>query len=49
MDQDELSMHPRPKDPSVLHLQVDHRSSIVWELGGGDHQRSRHRDPNFQH
>ncbi|KAK1360515.1 hypothetical protein POM88_044989 [Heracleum sosnowskyi] len=43
---DELRMYPEPKDPFVLHLQADHRSSMVWEVGGGDNQRSRHRDPN---
>ncbi|XP_074326285.1 serine/threonine-protein phosphatase 7 long form homolog [Apium graveolens] len=39
-------MHPEPRDNSVLHLQKDHRSSIVREVGGGDSQRSRHRNPN---
>ncbi|KAK1400780.1 serine/threonine-protein phosphatase 7 long form-like [Heracleum sosnowskyi] len=39
-------MYPEPKDPSILHLQADHRSSMVWEVGGGDNQRPRHRDPN---
>ncbi|XP_074374248.1 serine/threonine-protein phosphatase 7 long form homolog [Apium graveolens] len=39
-------MHPQPKDTSILHLQQDHRSSIVWDVGGSDSQRSRHRNPN---
>lgn len=46
MDQEELNMYPRPKDASILHLQAAHRSSIVWDVGGDDNQRSRHRDPN---
>lgn len=46
MEPEEPSMHPQPRDHSVLHLQTDHRSSIVWEVGGGDSQRSRHRNPN---
>lgn len=42
---DELQMHPGPKKPFLLHLQPSHRSSIVWELSGGDAQRSRRRNP----
>ncbi|KAK1398565.1 hypothetical protein POM88_008428 [Heracleum sosnowskyi] len=42
MDPDnELSMNPGPRDPSVLHLQSIHRSTAVWAAGGGDTQRSR--------
>lgn len=43
---DELCMDPRPRDPSVLHLQTVHRSSVVWDAGGGDSLRSRRRNPN---
>lgn len=42
---DELSMYPGSKDSSLLHLQASHRSSIVWEVGGGDTHRSRCRNP----
>lgn len=44
--EDELSMKPGPRDPSVLHLQSIHRSTSVWEAGGGYTQRSRRRNPN---
>lgn len=43
---DELDMHPRPRDTSMLLLQQDHRSSVVWAAGGGDNLRSRRRNPN---
>lgn len=43
---DEFSMHPGPRNSKVLHLQSTHRSSTVWEAGGGDTQRSRRRNPN---
>lgn len=43
---DELSMHPGPRDSSLLHLQSTHRSDVVWKAGGGDAQRSRRRNPN---
>lgn len=46
MDPDKPFMHPQPRDTYVLHLQPDHRSSIVWDVGGSDIQRSRHRNPN---
>lgn len=46
-------MRPQPKDPSIFYLHPSifylhpsYRSSLVWEVGGGDNQRSRHRDPN---
>uniref|UniRef100_A0A166GXD8 Aminotransferase-like plant mobile domain-containing protein n=1 Tax=Daucus carota subsp. sativus TaxID=79200 RepID=A0A166GXD8_DAUCS len=42
---DELTMHPGPKIPSVLHLQSSHRSSTVWDVCGGDAHRSRRRNP----
>ncbi|KAK1381942.1 serine/threonine-protein phosphatase 7 long form-like [Heracleum sosnowskyi] len=40
-----MSMDPGPRDSSVLHLQSQHRSDVVWKAGGGDCQRSRKRDP----
>lgn len=43
---DELSMHPGPRDSSLLHLQSTHRTEVVWKASGGDVQRSRHRNPN---
>ncbi|KAL8100342.1 serine/threonine-protein phosphatase 7 long form homolog isoform X2 [Apium graveolens] len=43
---EELGMHPRPRNGSMLHLQADHRSSVVWDAGGGDNLRSRRRNPN---
>lgn len=46
MDYHELCMDPQPKDPSTLHLQKIHRSSVVWEAGGGDNLRLRRRNPN---
>lgn len=46
MEPNEPFMHPWPKDHSVLHLQTDHRLSIVWKVEGGDSQRSRHYNPN---
>lgn len=30
-----------PRDPSILYLQPEHRSTNVWNAGGGDSQRSR--------
>ncbi|XP_074360523.1 serine/threonine-protein phosphatase 7 long form homolog isoform X1 [Apium graveolens] len=42
---DELTMFPGPKISSLLYLQSSHRSSIVWDVGGGDSQRSRRRNP----
>ncbi|KAK1394194.1 Serine/threonine-protein phosphatase 7 long form-like protein [Heracleum sosnowskyi] len=38
-------MYPGPKKPSLLHLQPSHRSTIVWEVSGGDAHRSRRRNP----
>ncbi|KAK1394871.1 hypothetical protein POM88_013927 [Heracleum sosnowskyi] len=35
IDDDILSMDPRPRDPSRLHLQSTHRSLVVWDLIGG--------------
>lgn len=43
---EELGMHPRPRDCSMLCLQANHRSSVVWDAGGGDNLRSRRRNPN---
>lgn len=43
---DEMSMDPGPRDPSILHLQSKHRSNAIWKVGGGDCQRSRKGDPN---
>lgn len=43
--EDELIMHPGPKNLVVLHLQSSHRSSMVWEVAGGDPQQSRRRNP----
>lgn len=42
---DELSLHPGPENPSLLHLQSSHRSSFVWDVGGSDINRSRCRNP----
>ncbi|KAL8120613.1 hypothetical protein AgCh_017691 [Apium graveolens] len=39
-------MNPGPRDPTLLHLQSEHRSTEVWRLGGGDAQICRHRNPN---
>ncbi|KAK1387945.1 hypothetical protein POM88_016123 [Heracleum sosnowskyi] len=46
MDPREPHMHLRPRDRSIPHLQTEHKSSSMWEVGGGDSQRSRHRNPN---
>ncbi|KAL1803572.1 hypothetical protein ACET3Z_032219 [Daucus carota] len=43
---DKFELKPGPKDPSVLHLQAEHRSSIIWNVGGGDVLRSRVRNPS---
>lgn len=43
---DSLELKPGPTDPSVLHLQADYRSSTIWNVGGGDVQRSRVRNPS---
>lgn len=40
----DFELHPGPKDPSVLHLQAEHRSTNIWIVGGGDNQRSRVRN-----
>ncbi|KAK1354010.1 hypothetical protein POM88_047266 [Heracleum sosnowskyi] len=37
----DLELNPGPKDPSVLHLQEEHRSTNIWKAGGGDNMRSR--------
>lgn len=37
----DFELQPGPRDPSVLYLQPEHRSSNVWNAGGGDSQRSR--------
>ncbi|KAL8128270.1 hypothetical protein AgCh_015009 [Apium graveolens] len=43
---DEMFMHPEPKDSSVLHLQSTHESDLIWKADSGDFQRSIKRDPN---
>ncbi|KAK1365401.1 serine/threonine-protein phosphatase 7 long form-like [Heracleum sosnowskyi] len=46
MDPDnELSMSPGLRDPSVLHLQSIHRSTSIWKASFGDTQRLRKRNP----
>lgn len=49
---DQLSMHPGPKNPFLgpknpflLYLLSNHRSSLVWEVDGCDIQRSRRHNP----
>ncbi|KAK1384243.1 hypothetical protein POM88_021978 [Heracleum sosnowskyi] len=37
----DFQLWPGPRDPSGLHLQAEHRSTHVWNAGGGDNQRSR--------
>ncbi|KAL8148228.1 serine/threonine-protein phosphatase 7 long form homolog [Apium graveolens] len=41
-----LDMDPGPCDPTLLHLQFEHRSTEIWRLGGGDAQRCRRSNPN---
>ncbi|KAK1401530.1 hypothetical protein POM88_001135 [Heracleum sosnowskyi] len=38
---DDIELQPGPRDPTVLYLQVEHRSTNVWNVSGGDSQRSR--------
>ncbi|KAK1369983.1 hypothetical protein POM88_036075 [Heracleum sosnowskyi] len=38
---DDIELQPGPRDPTVLYLQAEHRSTNVWNVGGGDSQRSR--------
>ncbi|KAK1396353.1 hypothetical protein POM88_006216 [Heracleum sosnowskyi] len=37
----DFQLRPGPRDPYVLHLQAEHMSTHVWNVGGGDNQRSR--------
>ncbi|KAK1382584.1 hypothetical protein POM88_020319 [Heracleum sosnowskyi] len=43
---DDIELQPGPRDPFVLNLQVEHRSTNAWNVGGGDIQRSRVRYGN---
>ncbi|KAL8121782.1 hypothetical protein AgCh_018503 [Apium graveolens] len=43
---DNFELMPGPKDTSVLHLQAEHRSSTIWNLGGGNLLRARVRNPS---
>ncbi|KAL8090544.1 hypothetical protein AgCh_039842 [Apium graveolens] len=41
-----FDMNHGPRDPTLLHLQSEHRFTEVWRLGGGDAQRCRRCNPN---
>ncbi|KAL8105619.1 hypothetical protein AgCh_029429 [Apium graveolens] len=43
---DNFELKPGPKDTYVLHLQAEHRSSTIWNLGGGNLLRARVRNPS---
>ncbi|KAK1387494.1 serine/threonine-protein phosphatase 7 long form-like [Heracleum sosnowskyi] len=40
----DIELNPGTKDPLVLYLQVENRSTNIWKVGGGDNQRSRVRN-----
>ncbi|KAL8120187.1 hypothetical protein AgCh_017363 [Apium graveolens] len=43
---DSFELKPGPRDTSILYLQSEHRSSTIWNVGGGNVLRTRVRNLN---